>query len=80
MSLVERLRRHARPGGVLDRLSPQERLVLVLRMYEGVAEEQTAALPGLPRERVRAVCERAMSNLLHPPPTRTRPLPKAIPS
>ncbi|MFE9837032.1 sigma factor-like helix-turn-helix DNA-binding protein [Streptomyces sp. NPDC005551] len=55
------------PGSVLAHLSPQERLVLVLRLYEGVAEEQTAALLGLPAERVRALCARAMATLLHPP-------------
>lgn len=46
---------------------PQERLILVLRLYEGVAEEQTAALLGLPTERVRTLCERATATLLHPP-------------
>ncbi|WP_327728032.1 RNA polymerase subunit sigma-70 [Streptomyces sp. NBC_00487] len=55
------------PGGVLGILSPQERLILVLRLYEGVAEEQTAALLGLPVERVRAICLRAMATVLHPP-------------
>ncbi|WP_431774595.1 sigma factor-like helix-turn-helix DNA-binding protein [Streptomyces cucumeris] len=48
-------------GGTLDRLTPRERLVLVLRLYEGVAEEQTAAALGLPVERVRAICTRAVS-------------------
>ncbi|MFJ2089705.1 sigma factor-like helix-turn-helix DNA-binding protein [Streptomyces sp. NPDC087901] len=49
--------RHRRPrGGQLDRLTPQERLVLVLRLYEGAPEEQTAALLGMPVERVRVVC------------------------
>ncbi|MCP9206084.1 sigma factor-like helix-turn-helix DNA-binding protein [Streptomyces sp. NEAU-Y11] len=48
-------------GGALDRLTPRERLVLVLRLYEGVAEEQTAAALGLPVERVRAICTRAVS-------------------
>jgi DNA-directed RNA polymerase specialized sigma24 family protein len=55
------------PGSVLARLTPQERLILVLRLYDGVAEEQTAALLGLPPERVRAICARAMTTLLHPP-------------
>ncbi|MHC3468120.1 sigma factor-like helix-turn-helix DNA-binding protein [Streptomyces sp. 7R007] len=55
------------PGSVLARLSPQERLILVLRLYEGVAEEQTAALLGLPTERVRTICDRATATLLHPP-------------
>ncbi|MET7602383.1 sigma factor-like helix-turn-helix DNA-binding protein [Streptomyces avermitilis] len=55
------------PDSVLARLTPQERLILVLRMYEGVAEEQTAALLGLPVERVGAVCARATATLLHPP-------------
>jgi hypothetical protein len=76
----ERLLCRARPGGVLKALTPQERLVLVLRMYEGVAEEQTAALLGLPVDRVRTICDRAMSTLLHPPPARTRPLSKVAPS
>ncbi|WP_267243082.1 sigma factor-like helix-turn-helix DNA-binding protein [Streptomyces sp. PR69] len=57
-------RRHARPrGGLLDRLTPQERLILVLRLCEGVAEEQTAALVGLPEDRVRAICARAVAAL-----------------
>ncbi len=57
-------RRHQRPrGGPLDRLTPIERLVLVLRMYEEVGEEQTAALLGLPADRVRAVCARAVAAL-----------------
>ncbi|WP_199548364.1 sigma factor-like helix-turn-helix DNA-binding protein [Streptomyces sp. N35] len=51
-------------GGVLGMLSPQERLVLVLRVHESVAEEQTAALLGLPMERVRTLCFRAMSLVL----------------
>jgi hypothetical protein len=55
------------PGSPLARLAPQERLILVLRLYEGVAEEQTAALLGLPTERVRTICDRATSTLLHPP-------------
>ncbi|MFD5568284.1 sigma factor-like helix-turn-helix DNA-binding protein [Streptomyces cadmiisoli] len=59
----------ARPPvvGTLADLTPQERLVLVLRLYEGVAEEQTAALLGLPVERVRMLCDRATATLLHPP-------------
>ena len=55
------------PGSPLARLSPPERLILVLRLYEGVAEEQAAALLGLPRERVHALCDRATATLLHPP-------------
>ncbi|MDR6975673.1 hypothetical protein J2X68_002357 [Streptomyces sp. 3330] len=53
--------------GPLARLGPQERLVLVLRLYEGVADEQVAALLGLPVERIRTVCDRATATLLHPP-------------
>lgn len=56
--------RHRRPrGGLLDRLTPQERLVLVLRLYEGVPEEQTAALLGLPADRVRAICNRSVATM-----------------
>ncbi|MFF2427596.1 sigma factor-like helix-turn-helix DNA-binding protein [Streptomyces mirabilis] len=65
---------------VLARLTPQERLVLVLRMYEGVAEEQTAALLGLPVERVRAICARAMTTLLHPPRGPAPIMAKVVPS
>ncbi|MER5311514.1 sigma factor-like helix-turn-helix DNA-binding protein [Streptomyces sp. NPDC002773] len=50
-------------GGVLSALHPQERLVVVLRLYEGVAEEQVAALLGLPEARVRAVCARSVAAL-----------------
>lgn len=61
--------RHRRPrGGALDRLTPQERLVLVLRLYEGVAEAQAAAQLGLPVERVRAICLRAVAAMRSSPP------------
>ncbi|GAA3731272.1 hypothetical protein [Streptomyces tremellae] len=50
-------------GGVLGPLGRQERLVLVLRLYEGAGEEQTAALTGLPPERVRALCARGVAVL-----------------
>lgn len=60
--------RHRQPrGGLLDRLSPQKRLVLVLRLYEGVAEEQTAALLGLPVERVHTLCRRAVAEMRSTP-------------
>ncbi|MGV4982477.1 sigma factor-like helix-turn-helix DNA-binding protein [Streptomyces sp. NPDC001709] len=55
------------PRSPLAVLTPQERLVLVLRLYEGVAEEQAAALLGLPVERVHTICDRATATLLHPP-------------
>ncbi|MGW5046032.1 sigma factor-like helix-turn-helix DNA-binding protein [Streptomyces griseoluteus] len=58
----------SRPHGPLAALNPRERLVLVLRLYEGLADEQTAALLGLPAERVRALCDRATATVLHPPP------------
>ncbi|MEU6574493.1 sigma factor-like helix-turn-helix DNA-binding protein [Streptomyces sp. NPDC046805] len=63
-----RARPHA--GSPLAVLTPQERLILVLRLYEGVAEEQAAALLGLPTERVHTVCDRATATLLHPPRAR----------
>ncbi|WP_329614230.1 RNA polymerase [Streptomyces brevispora] len=68
--------RHHRPlGGLLDRLTPQERLVLVLRLYEGVAEEQTAALLGLPAERIRATLNRSVATMrgTREPTARRRP-------
>ncbi len=54
--------RYRRPrGGLLDRLPPRERLVLVLRIYEGLSEEQAAAQLGLPAERLHALCLRAVA-------------------
>lgn len=64
----------ARPRGPLARLSPLERLIVVLRLYEGVGEEQTAALLGLTTERVGELCDRAASALLHPPRTPAPPV------
>ncbi|WP_371602965.1 RNA polymerase [Streptomyces sp. NBC_01220] len=56
--------RHRRPrGGLLDRLTPQERLVLVLRLYEGVPEEQASALLGISVERIRSVCDRSVATM-----------------
>ncbi|MFR0357908.1 sigma factor-like helix-turn-helix DNA-binding protein [Streptomyces sediminimaris] len=71
------------PDSPLAGLAPQERLILVLRLYEGVAEEQTAALLGLPTERVRTICDRATATLLHPShggPARTVAGAKVAPS
>ncbi|MFJ4821358.1 sigma factor-like helix-turn-helix DNA-binding protein [Streptomyces sp. NPDC088801] len=70
------------PASPLATLTPQERLVLVLRLHEGVAEEQTAALLGLSPERVRAICHRAISTLLHRPraPAPAVTPTKAVPS
>ncbi|NJQ00556.1 RNA polymerase subunit sigma-70 [Streptomyces sp. PLAI1-29] len=59
-------RRHPH-GGVLDGLTPRERLVVVLRLYEGVAEEQTAAQLGLDEDRVRAICHRSVALLRSTP-------------
>ncbi len=50
-------------GGALDRLPPPERLALVLRVCEGVAEEQAAAQLGLPTERMRTLCLRAIATM-----------------
>ncbi|MFC4032744.1 sigma factor-like helix-turn-helix DNA-binding protein [Streptomyces polygonati] len=50
-------------GGTLDRLTGQERLVVTLRFFEGVAEEQAAAQLGLPAERVRTIGARATATL-----------------
>ncbi|MYX93989.1 RNA polymerase subunit sigma-70 [Streptomyces sp. SID486] len=66
------------PRGPLAALTPQERLVLVLRLYDGVAEEQTAALLGLPVERVHAVCDRATATVLHPAPQSPPPPPPPL--
>lgn len=60
-------RRRRGGHGPLAALSPQARLVLVLRLYEGVGQEQIAALLGLPEERVRALCVRSVRSVLRPP-------------
>ncbi|MEI7033203.1 RNA polymerase [Streptomyces pratensis] len=77
LGFARRARRHRRPrGGVLERLTPWERLVLVLRVHEEVGEEQTAALLALPADRVRAVCARSLTALRSPgpgPATRVAP-------
>ncbi|GFH35932.1 sigma factor-like helix-turn-helix DNA-binding protein [Streptomyces pacificus] len=49
--------------GVLAGLGPRERLVVVLALHEDLPEEQTAALLGLTKERVRALGARAVSLL-----------------
>lgn len=66
-------RRYRRTHGTLERLAPRERLVLVLRLHEGIAEEQVAACLGLPTERVRVLCTRAVALL------RSRPTPSGVP-
>ncbi|MFI0979773.1 sigma factor-like helix-turn-helix DNA-binding protein [Streptomyces sp. NPDC021093] len=65
LRLPHRPQRQQRPGlgGVLESLTPQERLIVVLRLYEGVPEEQAAAQIGLPVQRVRAICARAVSQV-----------------
>ncbi|MCZ7416857.1 MULTISPECIES: sigma factor-like helix-turn-helix DNA-binding protein [unclassified Streptomyces] len=50
-------------GGVLGRLGPRERLVLVLRLHEDVDEERAAATLGLPPELVREVYTHALSEM-----------------
>lgn len=55
------------PRSALAALTPQARLIVVLRLYEGVADEQVAALLGLPLERVQAICDRATATVLRPP-------------
>ncbi|MFD5181417.1 sigma factor-like helix-turn-helix DNA-binding protein [Streptomyces sp. NPDC058372] len=53
--------------GPLGALTPPERVAVVLRLYEGVPEEQAAALLGLHVERVRALTARATVRLTRPP-------------
>ncbi|MER7759089.1 sigma factor-like helix-turn-helix DNA-binding protein [Streptomyces sp. NPDC097619] len=63
-------RRHHAGEGPLGGLPPRLRLVLVLRLYEGVAEETVAAQLGLSPERVRARYARALAALTAPRPRR----------
>ncbi|MFI1013808.1 sigma factor-like helix-turn-helix DNA-binding protein [Streptomyces sp. NPDC020965] len=80
--LTVRFARHARRhqrarGGPLGVLTPRERLIVVLRLYEGIAEEQTAAVTGLPVGRVRAICRRAVGTVCDATPA---PLTAAAPT
>lgn len=59
-------RARRQPSGALAALAPRERLVAVLGLYEGMAEDQTAALLGLPADRVRVLCDRAVAALARP--------------
>lgn len=56
-------------GGLLDGLTAQERLIVTMRYFEGIGEEQTAALLGMARERVAAIAARGGATL------RSRPVP-----
>ncbi|MFD5553701.1 sigma factor-like helix-turn-helix DNA-binding protein [Streptomyces sp. NPDC127068] len=69
-----------RSGAVLARLTTHERLVVVMRLHEGVAEEQTAALLGLSEHRVRALCAGAVAEVLRPRRGSPVALPEAAPS
>lgn len=64
LRFARRAWRYRRPrGGPLDRLAPRERLALVVRIYEGVAEEQAAAQLGMATERLRTLCLRAIATM-----------------
>ncbi|MFI2223777.1 sigma factor-like helix-turn-helix DNA-binding protein [Streptomyces fradiae] len=54
-------------GGPLSRLAPRERLAVVLRLHEGLYEEQAAALMGLSAERVRELFLRGVGALRSAP-------------
>jgi hypothetical protein len=73
--LLSRTRPH--PDSALADLGPHERLVLVLRLFEGIGEEQVSALLGMPQERVHALCDRATATVLHPPRRAARPVAEA---
>ncbi|MDX3354130.1 sigma factor-like helix-turn-helix DNA-binding protein [Streptomyces sp. ME01-24h] len=62
-------------GGVLGTLTARERLVIVLGLYEGLAEEQAAAQLGMPPERVRVAALRATA-ALHARPADPGPTPQ----
>ncbi|MFG3495186.1 sigma factor-like helix-turn-helix DNA-binding protein [Streptomyces sp. NPDC047928] len=70
-------RHHRGRGGPLSRLPPRERLIVVLRLYEGLPDEHVGALLGLPPDRVRALCTRAVSTLRSAP---ARPAPPTAPA
>ncbi|MET8942060.1 sigma factor-like helix-turn-helix DNA-binding protein [Streptomyces sp. NPDC004542] len=65
------------PRSALAVLTPQERLIVVLRLYEGVTDDQVAALLGLSLERVHTICDRATATVLHPPRKRSPAVPEA---
>lgn len=54
---------HDELWAALDRLPPQQRVVLVLRIYEDLSEEQTASLLGIPPGTVKSRLSRALGVL-----------------
>jgi DNA-directed RNA polymerase specialized sigma24 family protein len=50
-------------GGPLDGLSARERLVVTMRYFEGIGEEQTAALLGMAAERVAEIAAHSGARL-----------------
>ncbi|WP_309235623.1 sigma factor-like helix-turn-helix DNA-binding protein [Streptomyces sp. TRM64462] len=60
-------RYHRGRGGPLSRLTPAERLAVVLLHHEGLYVEQAAALMGLSEERVEALCRHAVHTLRSTP-------------
>ncbi|MET8558891.1 sigma factor-like helix-turn-helix DNA-binding protein [Streptomyces sp. NPDC004959] len=65
--------RRRRGRGPLAALPARVRLVLVLRLHEGVAEEQVAALLGLSVGRVRLLCARGTHLVARPPVSGAEP-------
>lgn len=48
----------------------------MLRLYEGIADEQVAAAVGLPVDRIRALCAHATATLRSTPPQTSHRLPE----
>jgi RNA polymerase sigma factor (sigma-70 family) len=54
---------HDELWAALDRLPPQQRVVLVLRVVEDLSEDETAAMLGVPRGTVKSRLSRGLDAL-----------------
>ena len=62
-SFESRVDEHDELWSALDRLPPQQRVVLVMRVVEDVSEEETAAVLGIPRGTVKSRLSRGLDAL-----------------
>jgi len=62
-SFESRIDEHDALWSALDRLPPQQRVVLVMRVVEDVSEEETAAVLGIPRGTVKSRLSRGLEAL-----------------
>jgi RNA polymerase sigma-70 factor (sigma-E family) len=62
-SFEDRVDEHDELWAALDRIPPQQRVVLVLRVVEDLSEDETAAMLGVPRGTVKSRLSRGLDAL-----------------